>query len=469
MIEFILLTGVIDSSTINQWIGYLETSCPLYLHLYNLQGLEINETFSKSSSLLIQYAHFIERLQEFKYPIFCVSEGYILGGSMAWILSSDLHITVKNTKFKFPEVLINGLPSLVSACTKRKVLQAQYKAKLITGQTITSQEALTLGITDLSTENIEKGKNLLSLHGTQWSNQLPTLDVYSSTVLLSQFLHSKKENHTLDIDDVTQLTKFGIVKIHSSSSPDCNIGVIQMDYERLQNSMDKDFSNWFRNAVVFLKQQSNLRGVVLCHGPLTSHFCIGIDTRYFIPSCKTQPYYQTIYEMYSLVESYYLLQSLRCPILGILDGCVNGGGLALALQCDLLWCTPDTNVVLGILSKGVNPILQMGEILKQKIGPETLMELYLDENPKNVCWLKEKKIVQRCIEDTNENLITKALEYLTQAALRSPNQRAIEYSTQLFRKTFDQKILYKEVVWFVNCLYDGAFSGNRSDSSRNTL
>lgn len=344
----------ITKEILNEWIDMLNNSqSALYLHLYKADGLSIIDSFQQSQDLLLHYSKFLETLESFTYPIYCLTEGYVLGGSLAWVLSSEIHIIVSHTKLKFPEVLIGGFPALVSSCCKRKTQLNRFKYKLLSGETITDKEALEIGLVDKIVSTKEEGILNLNRFHNLYSKDTPTNDLYSSTILLSKVLYS---THTPLVEDFNPLepTRYGYLKIKSMETR--SIAIIYLDYERLQNSFDLESSQWLSRIVGYLRTLQTLIGVIICHGDRTFHFCIGIDTRYLIPKCKQLPYYHSIYIIQQIVESLISLQSLPCPILGIMDGQVNGGGLAFALQCDLLWCTPTTKVLFGTLGKGVSPL-----------------------------------------------------------------------------------------------------------------
>jgi enoyl-CoA hydratase/carnithine racemase len=442
-----IIEDSITFEALDYWNKLLCEDRPLYLHMRNCSGMNSEESFKQSSNILQAYGEFILRLQQFSHPICCVSEGYVLGGSMAWLLQSDIHVTFQNTKFKFPERFVNGIPSLVSSCAKRKLNISKLKFKMLSGETIVLEEALEMGLVDKYVQRIEDCHLLFESIVSLYPTMIPTQDPYKSAILLGQFLFpveqdipSKENNH------------YGRLVFHSLSNQK-KLAILYFEYNRLLNSIDLGFSKWLRDSIITLQKTPYLTGVILCHGDQIDHFCIGLCTLRFIPSLKIQPYYQTVSHIFFISETIALLRSLECPILGLIDGSLMGGGVALALQCDLLWATQDTKMKMGTLSRGAPCISELSSILRDKIGQSALFDLYIEDSFKDSNWLKTHKLISRLYEGSYSSLIDESINYLSRVQL-SPNISGIRSNTLLFRKKIDWDTIYKEVIYFVNCLYD---------------
>jgi enoyl-CoA hydratase/carnithine racemase len=146
--ETIHVSGKLEEEKLNKWTSLLqENSEPLLIYIHKASG---GKYFDESDTLLNEtiiqsMKMFVQALRNTKRFLITISSGYVLGGSMSWVLASDIHYTLSNTRFGFPEIKVNEIPLLVSTLISGLPLR-KIRYFLFSGETITIQDALDLGI-----------------------------------------------------------------------------------------------------------------------------------------------------------------------------------------------------------------------------------------------------------------------------------------------------------------------------------
>lgn len=90
----------------------------------------------------------IRKVLSLRMPVIAAISGPCLGGALELILACDIKIASEDATFGLPEVLV-GIPSVIEASLLPKTIGLGRARRLImTGDTVTSREALDMGLAD---------------------------------------------------------------------------------------------------------------------------------------------------------------------------------------------------------------------------------------------------------------------------------------------------------------------------------
>jgi enoyl-CoA hydratase/carnithine racemase len=112
--------------------------------LYEMRGLT-----PQTAEVFIRTLHkAIRKVLTLPIPVVAAINGLCLGGGLELVLACDLRIASEDSIFGLPEVLA-GVPSVIEASLLPKTIGLGRARRLImTGESITSQEALDIGLVD---------------------------------------------------------------------------------------------------------------------------------------------------------------------------------------------------------------------------------------------------------------------------------------------------------------------------------
>ena len=95
----------------------------------------------------------IRKVLSLRMPVIAAINGPCLGGALELILACDIKIASEDATFGLPEVLV-GIPSVIEASLLPKTIGLGRARRLImTGETVTAQEALDMGLVDQAVPN----------------------------------------------------------------------------------------------------------------------------------------------------------------------------------------------------------------------------------------------------------------------------------------------------------------------------
>ena len=132
---------------------------------------EMQDLTPQSAEGFIRTLHrAIRKVLTLPMPVVAAINGPSLGGALEMVLACDIRIASESAIFGLPEVLV-GLPSVIEASLLPKTIGLGRARRLImTGESITSQEALAMGLVDrvvpkdavheAALEAIEKFRNI---------------------------------------------------------------------------------------------------------------------------------------------------------------------------------------------------------------------------------------------------------------------------------------------------------------------
>lgn len=129
------------------------------------------------------------------------------------------------------------------------------------------------------------------------------------------------------------------VSLEHLSGADDGIAVISMNRPEVKNAIGRNFLSQFEESISFLRHSKNTRVVVL-KSAVAGTFCAGADLK----ERATMNELEVSQFVYKLRATFSALENLPMPTIAAVDGVALGGGLEIALSCDLRVAGRDSKI-----------------------------------------------------------------------------------------------------------------------------
>ncbi|XP_022738382.1 probable enoyl-CoA hydratase 2, mitochondrial [Durio zibethinus] len=160
------------------------------------------------------------------------------------------------------------------------------------------------------------------------------------------------------------------VKLHRLSDSDSGIIEVTLDRPEAKNAIGNDMLGGLRHAFEAIDTDSSAH-VVLISSSVPKVFCAGADLkeRKKMTASEVHSYVNHLRSTFSLIEE------LQIPTIAVIEGAALGGGLEMALSCDLRIC--EENAFLGLPETGLAIIPGAGgtQRLPRLVGKSIAKEL----------------------------------------------------------------------------------------------
>ncbi|KAJ6932975.1 enoyl-CoA hydratase 2 [Populus alba x Populus x berolinensis] len=191
------------------------------------------------------------------------------------------------------------------------------------------------------------------------SNNLPNLYIYSNG-------HQYQTHRTLILESLS----YESVRLRRLSDSDSGIVEVNLDRPAAKNSIGKEMLRGLRNAFETIESDESAQVVLICSS-VPKVFCAGADLK----ERKTMTPSEVQNFVNSLRSTFSFIEALRVPTIAVIEGAALGGGLEMALSCDLRICGEDA--VLGLPETGLAIIPGAGgtQRLPRLVGKSLAKEL----------------------------------------------------------------------------------------------
>ncbi|KAL3598675.1 hypothetical protein D5086_006593 [Populus alba] len=191
------------------------------------------------------------------------------------------------------------------------------------------------------------------------SNNLPNLYIYSNG-------HQYQTHRTLILESLS----YESVRLRRLSDSDSGIVEVNLDRPAAKNSIGKEMLRGLRNAFETIESDESAQVVLICSS-VPKVFCAGADLK----ERKTMTPSEVQNFVNSLRSTFSFIEALHVPTIAVIEGVALGGGLEMALSCDLRICGEDA--VLGLPETGLAIIPGAGgtQRLPRLVGKSLAKEL----------------------------------------------------------------------------------------------
>ncbi|KAJ6415683.1 ENOYL-COA HYDRATASE-RELATED [Salix viminalis] len=191
------------------------------------------------------------------------------------------------------------------------------------------------------------------------SCNLPNPYIYSNG-------HQYQTHRTLILESLSSET----VRLRRLSDSDSGIVEVNLDRPAAKNSIGKEMLRGLRNAFETIESDESAQVVLICSS-VPKVFCAGADLK----ERKTMTPSEVQNFVNSLRSTFSFIEALRVPTVAVIEGVALGGGLEMALSCDLRICGEDA--VLGLPETGLAIIPGAGgtQRLPRLVGKSRAKEL----------------------------------------------------------------------------------------------
>ncbi|KAK9059185.1 hypothetical protein SSX86_021804 [Deinandra increscens subsp. villosa] len=165
------------------------------------------------------------------------------------------------------------------------------------------------------------------------------------------------------------------VKVHRLSDADSGIIQINMDRPEAKNALGKEMLRGLLNSFEAISTDSAANVLMICSS-VSKVFCAGADLK---DTKSTDQLTMNVSEVRATVNSlrstFSFLEALEIPTIAVIEGAALGGGLEMALSCDLRICGEDAKLALPETGLAVIPGAGGTQRLPRLVGKSIAKEL----------------------------------------------------------------------------------------------
>ena len=161
------------------------------------------------------------------------------------------------------------------------------------------------------------------------------------------------------------------------------VGIITLNRPEARNALSPDMFAGLGQAVLAC-QSSEIRAVIITGSG--GSFCAGADVKDFVNQLESGGPEGLHQHLKHLAETFHRdvvlpIRRLEKPVIASIDGVAAGGGLSLALACDLRIASDNARFLMAYANIGATADGGSTYLLPRLIGTARAMELYLTDQP----------------------------------------------------------------------------------------
>ncbi|MCY1254274.1 1,2-epoxyphenylacetyl-CoA isomerase [compost metagenome] len=177
-----------------------------------------------------------------------------------------------------------------------------------------------------------------------------------------------------------------------------------------QNVIDRSWLATLQQHVQQLHERDDLRCVLLrAEGPI---FCAGANVKEMAEHIANlpghidsliQPAHQEVLRM----------AALPVPVVGLLHGIAAGGGMTLALSCDVLIATRSARLVPAYPKLATTSDMGLSYVLRERLGPQRALQLFLLSDTIEMDEAERLGLVYEVVDDSDaESAVQRVVQRL---------------------------------------------------------
>jgi polyketide biosynthesis enoyl-CoA hydratase PksI len=141
---------------------------------------------------------------------------------------------------------------------------------------------------------------------------------------------------------------------------------LKLNDERRKNTFTDDFIEQFIAAIGKIEEKGNAK-VLVIHG-LPDVFCAGADKKNLLALCDGAVHVKDLAVSRRLLE-------VPFPVIAAMEGHAVGGGLMLAVCCDMVVVARESRYGASFMELGFTPGMGCTQLLEQLVGPYVAAEM----------------------------------------------------------------------------------------------
>ncbi|XP_061337016.1 probable enoyl-CoA hydratase 2, mitochondrial [Gastrolobium bilobum] len=162
----------------------------------------------------------------------------------------------------------------------------------------------------------------------------------SNLNFITVYRHQRRRNLILE----SSASEF--VKLHKLTGEDSGILEVRLDKPGAKNAIGKDMLRGLSHVFELINQNSYANVVMICSS-VPGVFCAGADLK----ERRTMNQFEVKDFVNSLRSTFSVLEAVCIPTIAVIEGVALGGGLEMALACDIRIC--GENALMGLPETGL--------------------------------------------------------------------------------------------------------------------
>ncbi len=210
-----------------------------------------------------------------------------------------------------------------------------------------------------------------------------------------------------------------------------NIGIIKLEDSKRKNVASRELLNGIANLLDECLKIPDIPGVIITG--TENVFCAGADLK---EAENLDNFFEYVKIGRKVIDKIF---NYKKPVIAALNGLAFGGGLEIALACDLIYATQDAQVALPEVSLGMFPGWGGTQLLSRRTGPGIAKEMIFTGKKISAEEAWETGLVDRLFENEN-SMQFNATETIKQMSLNCPQAiyKAKEMINLFYSKTAQQ-------------------------------
>ena len=214
-----------------------------------------------------------------------------------------------------------------------------------------------------------------------------------------------------------------------------HVAIITIDRPEKLNALTIEMLNQFEEHIAALEMDSDARAVLVTGGGDRS-FCVGADINAWAEASAIEMWRNWIREGHRIFDR---LAAINLPTIAVLNGYTLGGGLEIALACDIRIAAEDITLALPEVKLGIIPGWAGTQRLPKIIGPARAKQMIFTGERITATRAEQWGLVNEVV--ARESLMDRALEIAKTISENAP--LAVQMTKQIVDGGFGENTGYR--------------------------